>query len=153
VAEVLALAHSDFVSHHVAVTRQFGRRMRIIHGDRIQLQQVVLNFIMNACEAMKDSPSGKRTLAVTTRTSADQSMQVSIEDTGSGIASEFADHLFAPFSTNKKEGFRLSISRTIVAAHGRPATGREPTRRRCRLSFSTAALPVVIGLSNVTFVQ
>lgn len=132
VAEVLDLAHSDFVSHQVTVTRQFGRRMRIVRGDRIQLQQVVLNFVMNACEAMKDSPSGERTLTVTTRTNPDQSVQVSIEDTGGGIAPELADHLFEPFSTNKKSGLGLglSISRSIVAAHGgrqwaenRPAGG------------------------------
>lgn len=120
VAEVLDLAHSDFVSHQVTVTRHFGRRMRIVRGDRIQLQQVVLNFIMNACEAMNGKPFGDRTLTVTTGTNADQSVQVSIEDTGSGIAPELADHLFEPFSTTKKSGLGLglSISRSIVAAHG-----------------------------------
>jgi two-component system, LuxR family, sensor kinase FixL len=131
VAEVLDLAHSDFVSHQVTVTRQFGRRIRIVRGDRIQIQQVVLNFIMNACEAM-DCTRGERILTVTTRTNVDQSVQVSIEDTGRGIAPEFVDHLFEPFSTSKKNGLGLglSISRTIVAAHGgrqwaenRPAGG------------------------------
>src|SRR4030095_4548704 len=111
VAEVLDLAHGDLVSHQVTVTRQFGRRMRIVHGDRIQLQQVVHNFIVNACEAMNSTPTGERTLTVTTRTNADQSVQVSIEDTGCGIAPELADHLFGPFSTTKKSGLgpRLSL--------------------------------------------
>ena len=120
VAEVLDLAHSDFVSHQVAVTRHFGCRTRMVRGDRIQLQQVVLNFIMNACEAMEGTPPGERILTVITRTNVDQSVQVSVEDTGCGIAPELAGHLFEPFSTTKKSGLGLglSISSSIIAAHG-----------------------------------
>jgi PAS domain S-box-containing protein len=120
VSEVLDLAHSDFVSHQVAVVRNFAQRMRVVHGDRIQLQQVILNFIMNACEAMKNTPSSARTLTVTTGTNDDQWVQISIEDTGSGISPDIEARLFEPFATTKKSGLGLglSICRSIVAAHG-----------------------------------
>jgi len=120
ISEVLDLAHSDFVSHQVAVVRNFAERIRVVRGDRIQLQQVILNFVMNACEAMKNTPSSARTLTVTTRTNDDQWVQVSIEDTGSGIAPEIEARLFEPFATTKKSGLGLglSICRSIAAAHG-----------------------------------
>jgi PAS domain S-box-containing protein len=120
VAEVLDLAHSDLIAHQVAVVRQFGSPMSLVHGDRIQLQQVLLNFIMNACEAMMVTTSSNRVLTVATATRGDQSVEICVSDTGVGIPPAVQSRLFEAFVTTKKNGLGLglSICRSIVAAHG-----------------------------------
>jgi two-component system sensor kinase FixL len=82
------------------------------------MQQVVLNLVRNAIEAMDDSP--RRELLVSAKSAPDNMRQVSVADTGSGLAPEVADQLFKPFQTTKTQGMGvgLSISRTIVEAHG-----------------------------------
>jgi PAS domain S-box-containing protein len=120
VAEVLDLAHSDLIAHQVAVVRQFGSHMSLVRGDRIQLQQVLLNFIMNACEAMAATASDRRVVTVTTATREDGSVEICVSDTGKGISPEVQPQLFEAFATTKKNGLGmgLSICRSIVAAHG-----------------------------------
>jgi len=120
IAEVLDLAHSDLVYHQVSVARNFAARMRAVRGDRVQLQQVVLNFVMNACDAMSDMPATRRILTVTTITNPDQAVEIIIQDTGHGISPEVHAHLFDPFFTTKESGLGLglSICRSILAAHG-----------------------------------
>ena len=90
----------------------------LVLADKVQIQQVVLNLMRNAIEAMADSP--QREVAVIARPAADAMVEVSVIDTGPGISREVADHLFQPFITTKQEGMGvgLSISRTIVEAHG-----------------------------------
>ncbi len=87
-------------------------------ADKVQIQQVVLNLIRNAIEAMEDAT--RRDLAVGAVTAADRMVEVFVSDTGPGISSEIADQLFQPFMTTKAQGMGvgLSISRTIVEAHG-----------------------------------
>ena len=120
VAEVLDLARSDLIAHQVAVVRRFGSSMPAIRGDRIQLQQVLLNFIMNACEAMSATAPGGRVLTVTTASGDNQSVEICVLDTGTGISPEMREHLFEAFATTKKNGLGLglSICRSIVSAHG-----------------------------------
>jgi len=90
----------------------------LVLADKIQIQQVVLNLVRNAIEAMDGSP--RRELLVSARTVADNMRQVSVADTGSGVAPEQVDQLFRPFHSTKAQGMGvgLSISRTIVEAHG-----------------------------------
>jgi len=85
--------------------------------DRVQIQQVLVNLIRNAIQAMADSP--RRILTIVTR-AADDHMEVTIADTGGGIAPEIADQLFQAFASNKPDGMGLglSICRTIIEAHG-----------------------------------
>lgn len=85
--------------------------------DRVQIQQVVLNLIRNAIEAMEDAP--QKRLTITTHVDGGQA-KVEVIDTGSGVSPEVANHLFQPFVTTKRSGMGvgLSISRTIVEAHG-----------------------------------
>jgi two-component system sensor kinase FixL len=119
VGEVLDLVHSDLVAHQVAVVRKTGVDLPLVHGDRVQLQQVLLNFIMNACEAMSASALNERVLTITTASPDGQSVTISVVDNGRGILPELQERLFEPFVTTKKDGlgFGLSICRSIVSAH------------------------------------
>ena len=82
------------------------------------MQQVLLNLIRNAVEAMQETP--RRELVVVTSLGEDEMVRVDVTDTGTGIAADVAEHLFQPFVTSKAQGMGvgLSISRTIIEAHG-----------------------------------
>lgn len=106
--------------------RERGVRLRIrlepeldaILVDKVQVQQVLLNLIRNAMEAMADTPV--RDLSIVTNAVEDDMVRVEVSDTGHGIAPEIADQLFQPFISTKQQGMGvgLSISRTIIEAHG-----------------------------------
>jgi PAS domain S-box-containing protein len=119
IAEVLDLAHSDLIQRAVSVTTNLAESMLLIVGDRVQLQQVLLNMIVNGCEAMVDNPRSDRILTITTTTDND-AVRVSVSDRGTGIANAVVDSVFEPFVTSKAHGLGLglSICRSIVNAHG-----------------------------------
>jgi len=89
-------------------------------GDRVQLQQVLLNLIVNACDAMADNPPEHRSLFITTKAVAPDAIRISIADGGTGITAEPIDAVFEPFVTSKRNGLGLglAICRSIVDAHG-----------------------------------
>jgi PAS domain S-box-containing protein len=119
VSEVLDLAHSDLILREVTVTTRLSPALPAITADRVQLQQVVLNLIVNACDAMADNPPTERALTIST---ADEgsAVRLSVSDRGTGITSDAVDTVFEPFVTSKKHGLGLglSICRSIVDAHG-----------------------------------
>jgi PAS domain S-box-containing protein len=119
VAEVLDLAHSDLIQRAVSVTTNLAESMLLIVGDRVQLQQVLLNMIVNGCEAMVDNPRSDRILTISTTTEGD-AVRVAVSDRGTGIANAVVDSVFEPFVTSKPHGLGLglSICRSIVNAHG-----------------------------------
>ena len=118
--EVLELAHGELVARRIATTAIVEPDLPPIHGDRVQLQQVLLNLILNACEAMSSTVEAERALYVTVRGEPKQQIHFTIRDHGIGIPEALLDRLFEPFVTTKPEGLGLglSISRSIVAAHG-----------------------------------
>jgi PAS domain S-box-containing protein len=120
VREVLDLTHSDLVARQIAVEQRLALPLPSVHGDRVQLQQVLLNLIMNACDAMSDTAPEGRVLMVTTASTDDQSVEICVVDTGGGFSPELQEHLFEPFITTKQNGLGLglSICRSIVVAHG-----------------------------------
>lgn len=131
VQEVLQLARSDLVSRSVEVNTQLSPDCPVVWGDRVQLQQVLLNLIVNACEAMMESTGGMRVLAITTELRADRTVRFSVADSGSGISAERLEELFQPFFTTKQQGLGLglSISRSIVNAHhGQLSASNIPAR-------------------------
>jgi two-component system, LuxR family, sensor kinase FixL len=91
-----------------------------IRGDGIQLQQVILNLILNAAAAMRNSPSGQRKIIVRTAMLDSRTVNASVTDFGTGIDEHHIDRLFEPFYTTKPEGLGmgLSISQRIINAHG-----------------------------------
>jgi PAS domain S-box-containing protein len=118
VGDVLNLAHSDLITHQVAVVRQLGSGIAEVRADRVQIQQVLLNFVMNACEAM-DSMS-ERILTVATAARDERTIEISVSDTGPGIAGEVLERFFQPFTTTKQHGLGLglSICHSLITAHG-----------------------------------
>ncbi|HKW47541.1 MAG TPA: ATP-binding protein [Gemmatimonadaceae bacterium] len=118
IREVLELAHAEVVTRRVTVTASLAPDLPPVIGDRVQLQQVLLNLILNACEAMSAMADSR--LAVTAAPMPNDTVQISIRDNGPGIPKALMDRLFEPFVTTKTEGLGLglSISRTIVASHG-----------------------------------
>jgi two-component system sensor kinase FixL len=118
IEEASALALVGAKDLGVRVRFQFDPAVNLVLADKVQIQQVLLNLIRNAIEAMQESP--KRELVVSTATADDDMIAISVADTGDGIAPEITAQLFQPFVTTKRHGMGvgLSISRTIVEAHG-----------------------------------
>jgi PAS domain S-box-containing protein len=118
--EVIALARSELIDRHVTVGDQLAPGLPSVLGDRVQLQQVMLNLLLNACEAMGTRTFAERTLTLSTALDGDGFLLASIADRGSGIPPDAADRLFEPFFTTKPHGLGLglSICRSIIAAHG-----------------------------------
>jgi signal transduction histidine kinase len=120
VEDVLDLAHAELITRRVTATAIVAPHLPWVLGDRVQLQQVLLNLVLNACEAMTVCVPPDRRLSLTVTTDAGRNVQFSVRDCGTGIPANLIDRLFEPFVTTKPEGLGLglSISRTIVAAHG-----------------------------------
>jgi signal transduction histidine kinase len=119
VTEVLELAHAELITRGVSATPVIGRDLPPVLADRAQLQQVLLNLILNACEAMQTVGTHRRRLSLLVARDASH-VRFSVRDSGTGIPAALTEHLFEPFVTTKREGLGLglSISRTIVASHG-----------------------------------
>ena len=118
VEEASALALVGAKDQGVRVRFEFDPSVDLVLADKVQIQQVLLNLLRNAIEAM--DASARRELVISTRAADDDMVAISVADTGSGIAPEMSQQLFQPFVTNKRHGMGvgLSISRTIVEAHG-----------------------------------
>jgi two-component system, LuxR family, sensor kinase FixL len=118
IEEASALALVGAKDRGVRVEYQFDPRVEFVLADKVQIQQVLLNLIRNALEAMENSQ--KRELVVATAPTPQDLVTISVSDTGTGISSEIGAQLFQPFVTTKRQGMGvgLSISRTIIEAHG-----------------------------------
>jgi signal transduction histidine kinase len=116
--EVLGIVHGDLVMRGIEVAPQLAEALPQVQGDRVELQQVLLNLVVNACEAMSAGAPEQRHLTVRTAPDGD-GVRISVIDRGSGFPSEQYQKLFQPFYTTKPQGLGLglSISRSIVLAH------------------------------------
>lgn len=119
IQEVLALTRSEVRRNHVLLRTELANDLPAIFGDRVQLQQVILNFVVNAVEAMSGLETGPRELLVSAATDG-KKVTVSVRDSGVGLAPAALDRVFAAFYTTKPTGMGmgLAISRSIVEAHG-----------------------------------
>jgi signal transduction histidine kinase len=120
VAEVAQLVRNDVALRKVAMTVQLAPALPTIRGDRIQLQQVVLNMVFNGLEAMVEPNGRDPALAIRTARAGDAVVMVTVEDSGVGIDVDDVERMFEPLYTTKPEGLGmgLAIARTIVHAHG-----------------------------------
>ena len=119
VLDVLKLARSDLLNHSVMVDTELAPQVPPVLGDRVQLQQVLLNLVLNACDAMAGNADRDRSLVV--RSEGENGMaHVSVIDCGQGIPADGLDRVFEPFFTTKAHGMGLGLAvcRTIVTAHG-----------------------------------
>ena len=120
IREVLGLVSDEAKRRSVIIGTQFGDGVFPVRGDRVQLQQVLLNLVMNAIEAMSTVGDRARELVITTRNIDSDQVQVTVEDSGTGIDPQMIDKIFGSFYTTKPGGMGmgLSISRSILQAHG-----------------------------------
>jgi signal transduction histidine kinase len=120
VREALDLAHGDLVTRNIEVTTELAPRLPAVAADRVQVHQVLLNLLINASEAMSANAAEERRLTVSTQPLSGGGVQVSVADRGPGIPEDRQPRLFEPFFTTKPQGMGLglSISRSIVTAHG-----------------------------------
>ena len=118
--DVVRLLRPDAVARHIAIRLDVADGLPRVQGDRVQLQQVLLNLIQNAMDAIGPVDPGKHAVMVTAGAMAPGLVEISVADTGSGIPAELQHRLFDPFFTTKAAGIGLglSISRGIVEAHG-----------------------------------
>jgi C4-dicarboxylate-specific signal transduction histidine kinase len=118
--DALDLTHSDLIARRISVAFNAGRAPSLVTGDSIQLQQLLLNLIMNAAEAITSTAHDGGMLILALDTTEDDCQHVAVSDTGPGIRPELLKNLFDPFFTTKAQGLGLglSISRSIAEAHG-----------------------------------
>lgn len=118
--EIVALVHSDAILRNVSMKIDIDPNLPQTAGDKIQLQQVLLNLLLNAFDAMKDSQMAEREVVVKAGLDGANMLKIMISDRGTGLTSDKLDKIFEPFYTTKREGLGmgLSISRSIIEAHG-----------------------------------
>jgi C4-dicarboxylate-specific signal transduction histidine kinase len=119
IREMIVLLNSEATRYSVSIWTELAADLPQVMGDRVQLQQVMMNLIMNAIDAMKDV-DGRREVAIKSQVAEDEHLMVSVSDTGVGLLQPHADQIFNAFFTTKLHGtgMGLSISRSIVESHG-----------------------------------
>lgn len=120
IQDVIALVGTELAKNRVLLTCELKPELPSVFGDRVQLQQVILNLIMNGIEAMEGVTQRSRELLVKSETRDCGQVLVSVRDSGMGLDTQQLEHIFEAFFTTKPEGvgMGLSISRTIIEAHG-----------------------------------
>jgi signal transduction histidine kinase len=117
---VLLLVEREVLSHRVTARKELANALPPVLGDRVQLQQVILNLIMNAIDAMTSNADRTRELVIRSQQHGSDQILVAVQDSGVGFDPKDADRLFDAFFTTKPNGMGmgLSICRSIIEAHG-----------------------------------
>ncbi|KJC56804.1 hypothetical protein UP10_32590 [Bradyrhizobium sp. LTSPM299] len=120
VLDVITLTRSELLRHGVSLETQLAKALPLVEGDRVQLQQVILNLILNAVESMSGIDEKARQIQISTEREASNRVLVGVRDFGPGLHTESVGRLFEPFYTTKSNGLGmgLAICRSIVEAHG-----------------------------------
>jgi signal transduction histidine kinase len=119
IREMLALLRSEATRYSISIRTNLAGDLRQVMGDRVQLQQVLMNLMINGIEAMREV-DGTRELVITSQQTQNEHLLVSVSDTGVGLPEQQADQIFDSFFTTKPDGtgMGLRISRSIVESHG-----------------------------------
>ena len=120
VEDTVAMTRATAAARHVKITVQMPAQLPVAQGDRVHLQQVLLNLILNGIDAMSDIPKARRSLVLRVAETKNSNLRVEVSDRGTGIAPAVAEKIFEPFFTTKPNGMGmgLAISHTIIEAHG-----------------------------------
>ena len=141
VTDALRMASPDAVLRSCQLETSLDENLPAINGDPVQLQQVLLNLVINAFDAMRDTQPSSRKVLITTQSNGDGTVRISVRDHGVGIAEGMRDRLFDPFFSTKTEGLGmgLAIVRSIVESHGGTVTAEKADGGGTRFEF---VLPV-----------
>ena len=144
VDEVVTLTRADSATRRIGVEIDVPRDLPLVRGDRIHLQQVLLNLLLNGMDSLADVADRERSLSVRARIAGGGFVEVAVSDNGHGIPAEKLGRLFEPFFTTKPLGMGLGlpISRTIVEAHGGRIWAENNAERGATFRFT---LPVAEG--------
>jgi C4-dicarboxylate-specific signal transduction histidine kinase len=145
VLEMTALLRDEAARHSVSLQTELASYLPKVKGDRIQLQQVMMNLMINSIDAMKDVDT-TRELTIKSRRSEDEQLVVSVSDTGVGLPPQQADRIFDPFFTTKLDGtgMGLRISRSIIESHGGRLWAADQSPRGASFYFT---LPTIIEVN------
>jgi len=149
VLEVIALTRAEVLKSGVSVRTQLAEGLPVIRADRVQLQQVILNLIVNAVEAMSGVGEGARELLINTGRDSSNGVLISLRDSGPGLDPKGLDRLFEAFYTTKAQGMGLglAISRSIIEAHGGRLWASANLPRGAGFQFT---LPAIANIASCT---
>jgi PAS domain S-box-containing protein len=138
VHEVLGLLHSELLIRKVKTITNLAPQLLPVIGDRVRLQQVLLNLVINACDAMADVPQAERQITIRTEEAADGLVQVSVSDRGSGFPASDSEEMFQAFRTTKPNGLGLGlvVCRSIIDSHGGRLSVNNNDTRGATVRFS-----------------
>jgi PAS domain S-box-containing protein len=139
---VLRLAHSEALERHCVLATEPDPELPLVEADRVQLQQVLLNLVVNAFEAMHETPAAERRVIIRSEREPDGRVRVSVRDFGTGLPAEEPERIFNRFFTTKREGMGmgLAIARSIIASHDGELTAANAEGGGACVHFS---LPVI----------
>jgi signal transduction histidine kinase len=145
VMDAVRMASPDALLHSCQLETSLDANLPSVNSDPIQLQQVLLNLVINAFDAMRDTPISNRKVAIATQPNEDGTVRISVRDYGLGISEEMRDRLFDPFFSTKTEGLGmgLAIVRSIIESHGGTITAENADGGGARFEF---VLPLNSGL-------
>jgi len=145
--DLRTLAEPDARLHNIQLRIETDTRLPTVYADPIQLQQVVLNLVRNAIDALTEADEEDREVVLTARRTGEREIEVTVSDRGPGLAMEATDHLFNPFFTTKSggTGLGLAISRSIVRAHGGRLWHTPNEGRGAKFHFTVPASPDSTG--------
>jgi signal transduction histidine kinase len=140
IREMMLLLHSEATKFSVLVRTELAADLPLVMGDRVQLQQVLMNLMMNSIDAMKDV-DGTRELTIQSQRDEDGQVLISVSDSGVGLPPQQADKIFNAFFTTKTHGtgMGLRISRSIIESHGGRLWAADNSPRGARFQFTLPA--------------
>jgi C4-dicarboxylate-specific signal transduction histidine kinase len=143
VLEIVELTRREMAKNGISLQMQLAESLPAVQGDRVQLQQVMLNLVINAIEAMSGMSEGPRELLINTRKTESDEVLLVVRDSGPGLTPESADRLFESFYTTKPGGLGmgLSICRSIIEAHQGRLWASANTPRGAVFQFTLPAYP------------
>jgi two-component system sensor kinase FixL len=120
IANVLGFVHSDALGHHCALITETDPKLPLVEADQVQLQQVLLNLVVNAIEAIRERPAAERRMIIKSERESDGRVRLSVRDFGIGLPAQEPKQIFDRFYSTKREGMGLglAIARSIITLHG-----------------------------------